>query len=1636
MCSGARAIVRGIARPSGDLAVKREDFSSSACGYRYGTLGLLTDPVPDYRSFISVTAAGRLFPGIDLSSIQDPRRSDSTPESRPLHSFSSSPVPGEHSDFYQTKQLLFAAGVTRLEGLRRQERQNCLSVVQTNCRGGAHRKGGSFTSSRTVKKTETSIVLEGTKCSGRAGSGDGERKDKERSYQSPTAPPLTRGRLRDHGKLKPAVPSRRRPCKLSSNPDRFGKPRRVCPTILKKEGRSCVTEVTAEILSALNGGRRHAVAEERAHVRRGKVQLRGKSKGSRVTEGDGRIPRRSVICRVQKGNRTEPSSAQRECRWSRDVVESVPVPGRVKLKEGTSRNEHTRRRPGEEDGPCLTKHRARGETVASSAVGRSLRRRPTAEDQEHRPRASRGFFGSDVARRAPSRQRGHSLQTGHTKHSYTPIPDDGSDEELLKFLRSSELPLSPSRPGIRLLPSSLTRKDAFKRFTGLIDLTALSHITAGTQVRGTDSGNNVAVKHTSSVDELSHQTAASPELREDPRVSPPPRSSSGETGKERDEFADRHKSFVAKAALDRAEEDGQPEYTTNANSAEETTSTRSPAAQAESGTGVGSAASGVGGTDHEARKRWANETATPHFDREGFEAIGIKNPALLLALKSAAIAGPTQIQRLTASRLLLGSHSVACRFCQGAVFPDGAPFPVSDDSASGNAGSPTLHLSGPFGRPFRGRRPLSAALDAGAVSHPFLTECGEVGPSVFLVEASTGSGKTLAYLLPLLQRLLEHTRAFPRRSAAPSVEALILAPGRELAAQIYSVCRTLVKSVSTSGAGLDRKKCEPSSSFPGISWSRDSLRSGEDGTAAPTPRGDDEECAQLASEGSCLTASTEPIASSFSPFSPQEERATTLAAKSSAVDGDRIGTVACACSGVCSCNSLLRPFLLVGGANASRQIERLRKHRPNIVVATPGRLASFLTSPRGRVRRLVSLRACSFVVLDEGDALLETEESGAAPNVTRELRQEGSTIGGIVGVNTQHSLTSSLPANPESDDLVKGHDADRGGSMGGRELESETTEGAKKIEGRQISTEPGTGRGEISGSVYLSEPLCKGNALYRSTVATRREKKEAARRRRLVWQMRERLRLLQEKWERRARFTLWKERQATGAQQARLLQMLKGEGERPESEEEKDNHSRKGGDVLRSVLNTVKEGKQNRMSYKQQEENLEKERIKHLAELRQRLQRQLMAQLSKPVLRKGRQSTLADVQTILKFLWKQWGSKRARSQDEESAKDGGFAGKAHCEKRHSSASEKAETEEKRESDHTVHPERSQATCSAFPVSSLCSSGAPQPAFPFPSAVSPFSSSPRQLLLVSATATRLRPPSIREKLLLSGRACIEVIRSSSLWGEPGVSLPNPSDSREQKAGGNREEFLVGQQADLQDNRPLFKEISARLPDNVIHMFVESANDDILRNFKKFLKAEPLDKRILVFCNKQVRHLSLSTVVWSGETGKPVICCVWLACIGIDYFDFPSRGRPVFLNSRKELYSPAAEKGANTDGVRQLHLLSFVSVASRFLGVSQKSAAWLEAWMRDTEPAIETALLNGWLSKTQRRSRLRQLLYGRPSLVSRREGKPNHDGEQGPERGTRFMWISTEVGARGLDFANVDMAVNLQLPTGKLKLKRFS
>ncbi len=70
-----------------------------------------------------------------------------------------------------------------------------------------------------------------------------------------------------------------------------------------------------------------------------------------------------------------------------------------------------------------------------------------------------------------------------------------------------------------------------------------------------------------------------------------------------------------------------------------------------------------------------------------------------------------------------------------------------------------------------------------------------VGGGDWQITSHTGSGKTLAYLLPAVEQLLRRDAPEnPYRQSRPRL--LVLAPTRELAAQIFSVCRRLIRKLS------------------------------------------------------------------------------------------------------------------------------------------------------------------------------------------------------------------------------------------------------------------------------------------------------------------------------------------------------------------------------------------------------------------------------------------------------------------------------------------------------------------------------------------------------------------------------------------------------------------------------------------------------------------------------------------------------------------------------------------------------------------------------------------------------------------------------------------------------------------------
>ncbi|CAI1552450.1 hypothetical protein SEUBUCD646_0K02440 [Saccharomyces eubayanus] len=83
------------------------------------------------------------------------------------------------------------------------------------------------------------------------------------------------------------------------------------------------------------------------------------------------------------------------------------------------------------------------------------------------------------------------------------------------------------------------------------------------------------------------------------------------------------------------------------------------------------------------------------------------------------------------------------------------------------------------------------------------------GKNDFFIHAQTGSGKTLSYLLPIISTILNMETRVDRSSGA---FALIVAPTRELASQIYQVCSTLISCchylVPCLLIGGERKKSE------------------------------------------------------------------------------------------------------------------------------------------------------------------------------------------------------------------------------------------------------------------------------------------------------------------------------------------------------------------------------------------------------------------------------------------------------------------------------------------------------------------------------------------------------------------------------------------------------------------------------------------------------------------------------------------------------------------------------------------------------------------------------------------------------------------------------------------------------------
>ncbi|ESS32408.1 DEAD/DEAH box helicase domain-containing protein [Toxoplasma gondii VEG] len=1013
---------------------------------------------------------------------------------------------------------------------------------------------------------------------------------------------------------------------------------------------------------------------------------------------------------------------------------------------------------------------------------------------------------------------------GALKTEFSESVDQGEcerrkDETLLLSLPASAYPPSPLHPGIRLLPHALQSRTAFRRFSGLVDLTTIFPLSP-------------PLPSSPSSPSSLPCSVSEAEQRDIPACGEFPgdagRLSQREEQTEAGDEGERARKLLSVGAA-------------FATSNQTETAADAPACSPPS--------SGedlrFGSLRSRAHAHSEFECETPAFldgasafDAEAFRAIGIRHLSLLSALAQAGISTPTEIQRLTATALLLPKE---------------------------NSARISSHLEASGGRDTQ-----SDFLRVGL-------------PRVWQMEAFTGSGKTLAFLLPVLQEILDRARPVPQKATTPSIEALILAPGRELAAQIYAVCRALI-----SAASLPRQSSPDAAAAAGERQKHDSSQS---------------------------------------------------------ASSSELGIHA------------LRPFLLVGGANPERQLERLKRQRPNILVATPGRLLSFLSSRRGRMRRLVSLRSCSFLVLDEVDALLEEKcliTSGAdEPEPAAASREEG--------------LALCMPGK----------------------------------KGDETGTWPAAGEAPAQmRRVAGCDPRGGSEAPYLNRGEQKREKLERKRRESLERAMHKELEARVSRWEARKRLQLWRERKAQREEEEEILGRL-----RAERKKDADANVDHGEEASWRVLQELKsrDGRK-KVSFAEQERQFHIERAKYLKETEEKLRKKLEAQLAKPV-GADRPGALRDVQAIMRHLRTDWHpqqtggecDKQTETLQREHQSRGGEQEKKQEErsteplKQEAARVEGEQVETKIKNPRTGEfdttgirgtPDGAETlSMKGLPLSaptaavdeacvdlSSCSPPAPavSPSLPgtFPEVSLQVPSSPAssslssssnhlRMLLVSATASRLGSTRVRELLRLPPETRVDLLRSNALWNEaaqPVRSISShslrPSAENGLPCASNEVEGQDTHAGSLESSPQSTGGLAARR--NLIHLYVEASNDDSLRNFRRFLKAEPFEKTLLVFCNKQ------------------------------------------------------------------------------------KTAAWLQQWFAKNEPEVESFLLDGWLDKTKRRSLLRRLLAG-PSSLSRDneaggKGRTDSEGRVNESRvGTRSAWITTELAARGLDFAGVSVVVNFQLPS---------
>ncbi|QNQ82616.1 DEAD/DEAH box helicase [Lactobacillus sp. PV012] len=78
----------------------------------------------------------------------------------------------------------------------------------------------------------------------------------------------------------------------------------------------------------------------------------------------------------------------------------------------------------------------------------------------------------------------------------------------------------------------------------------------------------------------------------------------------------------------------------------------------------------------------------------------------------------------------------------------------------------------------------------------------------------------------------------------------------------------------------------------------------------------------------------------------------------------------------------LKSLTLVGAGNRKRQLERLRKEKPEILIATPGRLFDFISE------RKVDLEKIKSLVIDEADDILEFTKADLLVSLSQNLEQD------------------------------------------------------------------------------------------------------------------------------------------------------------------------------------------------------------------------------------------------------------------------------------------------------------------------------------------------------------------------------------------------------------------------------------------------------------------------------------------------------------------------------------------------------------------------------------------------------------------------------------------------------------------------